>query len=99
MLKTADDVRKDLREIRFYYSMKALFDEAASTLKHTSLLEKVAKYNELVSEAPAQIYILYCALYIKGHTQAALADEWGYTREYVKDLNQKLVEYLQKTIT
>ena len=96
---TINQVREDLKEIRYYYSMQELFDSAANTVKPIAILNKVERYNAAIKAAPARLYILYISLYVKNNTQAALADEWGYTREYIKEINQKLVEYLQKTLT
>ena len=96
---THEKIREDLREVRYYYSMQDLFDSAAKTIKPIAILEKVSKYNEAIKNAPARLYILYVSLYVNNSTQTALADDWGYTREYIRELNQALVEYLQKTIT
>lgn len=95
---TINQVREDLKEIRYYYSMQELFESAANTVKPVAILNKVERYNAAIKAAPARLYILYISLYVKNNTQAALADDWGYTREYIKEINQKLVEYLQKTL-
>lgn len=95
---TINQVREDLKEIRYYYSMQELFDSAANTVKPVAILNKVERYNAAIKAAPARLYILYVSLYVKNNTQAALADDWGYTREYIKEINQKLVEYLQRTL-
>lgn len=95
---TINQVREDLKEIRYYYSMQKLFDSAANTVKPVAILNKVDRYNAVMKLAPAKLYIIYMSLYVQNNTQAALADEWGYTREYVKEINQKLVEYLHKAL-
>ena len=96
---TINQVREDLREIRYYYSMQKLFDSAANTVKPVAILNKVERYNAAIKTAPAKLYILYVSLYVNNNSQSALADDWGYTREYIKEMNQKLVEYLQKTLS
>ena len=96
---TINQVREDLREIRYYYSMQKLFDSAANTVKPVAILNKVERYNSAIKTAPARLYILYVSLYVNNNSQTALADDWGYTREYIKEMNQKLVEYLQKTLS
>ena len=85
---TINQVREDLKEIRYYYSMQELFDSAANTVKPVAILNKVERYNAAIKAAPARLYILYISLYVKNNTQAALADDWGYTREYIKEINQ-----------
>ena len=96
---TLDQVRSDLKEIRYYYSMKELFDLSAKTVQPVSLLEKVARYNEAMKTAPARVFIIYVSLYVQNNSQTALADDWGFTREYIKDLNQRLVEFLQEKLS
>lgn len=91
-------IREDLKEIRHYYTMKKTFDMLDDTLRPVALLNKVQRYNSAMQNAPAKIYIIYAILYLQNTTQAVLADEWGYSREYIKLLNQKLCEYLQKTV-
>ena len=96
---TLNQVREDLKEIRYYYSMKELFDSAANTVKPVALLNKVARYNEAMKSAPGRLFVVYVALYVQNNSQTALADDWGFTREYIKNLNQRLCEFLQKTLT
>ena len=98
MLNT-NQIREDLKEIRYYYSMRELFDSAAITVKPLAILNKVDRYNTAIKAAPAKLFILYVALYINNSTQTKLANDWGYTRDYIKGLHQHLVEYLQKTVS
>ncbi|MEG9430570.1 MAG: hypothetical protein VZQ61_06600 [Christensenellaceae bacterium] len=95
---TPDQIRTDLREIRYYYSMQELFDRSAKTVKPLAILQKVERYNKAMENAPARLYVIYVSLYVNNNSQATLADDWGFTREYIKDLNQKLIEYLQSAL-
>ena len=89
-------VRDDLKEIRYYYSMQQLFTDFSKVVMPAAILEKVKKYNAAAENAPARMYIVYISLYINNNSQATLAEEWGFTREYIRDLNQKLVAFFQK---
>ena len=93
-----EQIRDDLKEIRYYYSMKDLFNKGESKVKPTAVLEKVEKYNKLMETAPAKMYILYVALYLENNTQASLAEEWNYTPDYIKELNLKLCEFILKKL-
>lgn len=95
---TINQVREDLKEIRYYYSMQDLFDSAANTIKPLALLNKVERYNAVIKTAPARLYILYIELYVKNTTQRELAYAWGYERVYITELNKRLIKYLQKTL-
>ena len=87
-------IKSDLKEIRYYYQMKKVFDSAVKIIKPQILLRKVERYNSIVKTAPAKLFITYYSLYIEGNTHEALAEEWGYSRTYITTLNEDLVNYL-----
>lgn len=95
---TKGRIREDLKEIRCYYSLIAEFEKCAKTVKPVEVLKTVERYNEVMQNAPARLYILYVSLYIQNNTQTALAEEWGFSREYVKDTHNRLVDYLHKAL-
>lgn len=88
-------IREDLKNIRYYYARKKLFDEAFQSTGMNEIVETVNKYNEYVKTAPPKLYDLYVSLYLKNHTQESLSDELGYTQEYIQMLNKKLLKFLQ----
>lgn len=71
-----------------------MFDRALSTVSKNKVLEKVARYNDLVQDAPAQLFGLYVAIYTENNTQLAVVLDWGLSEGYIKNLNRKLCEYL-----
>lgn len=75
-----------------------MFDRALSTVSKNKVLEKVARYNDLVQDAPAQLFGLYVAIYTENNTQLAVALDWGLSEGYIKNLNLKLCEYLLEKI-
>ena len=40
-MMTRQEIQADLREIRYYYSMKEMFDKSADTVKPLAIIEKV----------------------------------------------------------
>ena len=50
---TIQDIKNELQEVKYYYGHKAMFDRALSTVSKNKVLEKVARYNDLVQDAPA----------------------------------------------
>jgi hypothetical protein len=94
MLRTSQ-IKQDLKEIKYYYTMKKTFDLATEEVKPEIILNRVHRYNAIMKNAPAKLYIIYYSLYVNCNTHQNLADEWGYSREYVTTLNEKLVKYLQ----
>ena len=95
---TIEQIREDLREIRYYYSMQEMIDKSAKKVCPRALLQKVERYAKAMENAPARIYVVYISLYVNNNSQTALADDWGYSREYVRDLHSQLVAYLQSAL-
>lgn len=91
-------IREDLREVRYYYTRKELFDETFKSISANVILEKVYRYNDAMRTAPLRLYDLYVCLYTKNYTQAALAIELDYTAEYIQMLHKKLLLFLQTKI-
>ena len=60
-----DKIREDLREVRYYYTRKELFDETFKSISTNVILEKVYRYNEAIRSAPVRLYDLYVCLYTK----------------------------------
>lgn len=95
---TLNEIRQDLKDIKYYYSRKKLFDEGFESTGVNAVVDKVKKYNEMAVSASPKLYDLYVSLYIKNHTQESLSDELGYTPEYMQMLNKKLLKFLQQKI-
>jgi hypothetical protein len=91
------EVRRELREIRYYYSKQKIFDNATKEIP-SSVIETVSRYNQAIKNAPARLYDLYIHLYVQNNTQEALAYDWDYSNDYIKQLNKQLCEYLQSVM-
>lgn len=95
-MKTAENIREDLKNIRYYYSRKEVFDRASISVGQNSTLETIQKYNEAICSAPPRLYDLYVSLYLQNNTQDSLSMKLGYTVEHISRLNGQLVKFLQK---
>lgn len=95
---TLNEIRDDLREIRYYYTHKAAFDNAVKLIGTNTVVEKAERYNKIIQSAPARMYDLYLGLYVNGYTQEAYAAEVGYCPQHIQELNKQLVQYLQKAM-
>ena len=91
---TIKKIRRDLQEIRYYYSRKETFDKAAESVVKNSIIEKVMKYNGIMEKASPRLFDLYIALYVQKDTQTMLANKWSVSVGYIKSLNKQLCEYL-----
>ena len=95
---TFSEIKRDLQEIRHYYIMPSVFDDTAKTATPHAVLGKVKLYKETMLNAPPKLYIIYILLYEQNYTQAALAEELGYSPENVRKMNRALCKYLQKNL-
>lgn len=94
-----DEIRNDLKDVRYYYTRKKAFDEAGREVGACKVVEKVRRYNEMVRGASPQLYDVYNGLYIRNLTQEGFSIELCYTPEYVQMLNKRLLLFLQKEIS
>ena len=53
---TIQQVRKDLRSIRYYYSKQKDFETAARTVGMNEIAETAERYNTAVRKAPIRLY-------------------------------------------
>ena len=92
---TTEQIRRELQDIRYYYSHKAMFDRASNCVAKNAAVELARKYNEAVQTAPPKLYDLYISLYTDNNTQASLAEKWGYSEGYIRYLNRQLYAFFQ----
>ena len=95
-MMTLEALRADLREIRYYYAHKELFDSAVGG--HI-VLEKVKRYNEAIRYSPPRLYEIYIYLYVQNFTQEALSAELNYSPEHIQRLNKQLLLFLQAKLS
>lgn len=91
-------IKNDLKDIKYYYSRKAVFDKAAPSVGSNAVIGKIAKYNEIACTASPKLYDIYVMLYVENHTQESLSELLGFTPEYIQMLNSKLVKYFQDNL-
>ena len=88
-------IREDLKDIRYYYARKEIFDSVISDVGLSRVWDTVEQYNRAILAAPARLFDLYVCLYIKGYTQEALSIELGFTPEYVQMQHKQMLLFLQ----
>ena len=94
-----EQLREDLKEIRYYYARKEIFDSAVKTLGVNEMLAKADKYNRAARLAPPTLLDLYISLYLQNKTQVSLASDLGYSTEYVRTKHNELLEFLQAKLS
>ncbi len=93
-MKTIQQIREELKDIRYYYAKQKQFDGAAKTAFQNVIVVKVRQYNEVMIYAPVRLYDLYISLYVNNNTQEVVAEDWGCSTDYIKQLNKRLCNYL-----
>ena len=76
------EIREDLKDIRYYYAHKDVFDSACRANVRSAVIQKAERYNRIM----------------QNNTQAAFAYDRNYSVNYIKDLNNKLCLFLQREI-
>ena len=88
-------IREDLKDIRYYYTRRAMFDKASASVGENTIMKKIEKYNNLVCLAPPRLYDIYVSLYLDNNTQETLSDKLGYSIEYISKLNSQLIKFFK----
>ncbi len=91
---TAQQIRQDLMEIRYYYVHREELDKAADIIGENATVKKIMRYNQAVADAPPRLYHIYYCLYVMNNSQSALAYEWDMSADYIRQLNCKLLQHL-----
>ncbi len=53
---TAQQIRQDLMEIRYYYAHREELDKAADIIGENATVKKIMRYNQAVADAPPRLY-------------------------------------------
>jgi hypothetical protein len=91
-------IRDDLKEIRYYYSHKDIFEKASKSIGAHSCIKKINKYNDAIRFAPARLYELYVSLYLDNNTLESLADKEGYSYVHIQRIHGQLVKFFQDNL-
>jgi len=89
-----NQVKENLRELRYYYSRKASVESFFSVTGTTNIKAIARMYEAAIRTAPIRLYDLFGCLYIDGKTQEEVATELCYSTEYIRQLTKELVHYL-----
>ena len=95
---TANEIRKGLKNIRYYYSRQSVFDKITDTIGQNVIIDKLDIYNKAICLAPPRLYDLYVSLYLQNNTQDSLSEKLGYSIEHISRLNSQLVKFFEKEL-
>lgn len=89
---TKDQIRSDLKNIRYYYSYINDIEKATQDC-NLNFINKIKLYNQMISFASVPLYKIYHQLYILSETQESTSDKLKYSVEYICKLNSKLIDF------
>ena len=95
---TLQQIRDDLREIRYYMSRKKVFDKSATCVGKNTIEQRIELYNGIICKASPRLYDLYVSLYLENHTQESLSEVLGYSVVHIGRLNGQLLKFLQTNL-
>ena len=93
-MKTIQEIRSDLMDIRYYFSRKESFEKLSGLNIRCEIEEKIEHYNNLMAMANPTLIDLYVNLYLKENTQEGVSYDMGYSQTYIYKINRKLLEFL-----
>lgn len=93
-MKTKEQIRNDLKNIRYYYMKKEKLDAAFAKTGENGILTIVGEYHKIMCKASPQLYDVYVSLYVRGITQESTAEELDYSTFYIYKLNNRLINFL-----
>ena len=94
-MKTIETIKTELKEVKYYYAMCALFanDKHTRILPPENVVNMVKDYGRRISHAPIRLRLAYDNLYRLGKRQKDYAQECGVTDKYIQILNKRIVVY------
>ena len=95
---TKQELTAELQDIRYYNTHREMFRKAENTGFKADALQKIGKYDCLISNAPLRLQMVYHKIFTEGKTQADAAKELGISVSYTKSLMRKLYAYLLERI-
>lgn len=96
-MKAFNEIRKDLKEIRYYYTRQEVIDRMSFFVEN-DIIQSVKSYSDVMKKAPMLLYELYMSLYVLNNTQEALAADWDKSLMYIRKVHVKLLNYLQENL-
>lgn len=95
---TLNQVREELKDIRYYMSRKAVFDKSASCVGKITIEKRIELYNRYICDATPRLYDLYVSLYLDNNTQESLSEKLGYSMVHIGRLNADLIRFFQQKL-
>lgn len=94
-----NQVKKDLQNIKFYYSQLREIDISKQTVNYNTFTKKVNLYSQAIDKAEPIFYRLYTSIYVEGLSLNETAEEIGLSYRSVLQKNKELKDFFVKYFT
>lgn len=91
---TREQIRTNLKDIRYYYSHREFFDMAKAEIGRHCIVDMAEEYNRTMCMGDPKLYELYYYLYVKCNTQETTAMEMNCCFDYINKNTTKIIDYL-----
>lgn len=95
-MKTKQQIRKELTEIKYYHTHREVFESHSSEVESEIVTERIPRYNRLMMDAPMKLLHIYYAYYMTEYSQEEVADQCYISVSCVSKLCQQLCKYLSE---
>lgn len=95
---TIEQVRNDLKELRYYYIYKTKFDNFFKMIGNHIICEKSKFYSNIILSAPLRIVDYYYESVVQGKTQETIAMESNYSVQNTCLICKQMTDYLMNNI-
>lgn len=95
-MKTIQQIKEDLKEIKTYYTYKNKITAGAQLVGDNAVVGLVEQYNVAVRSAKANLYAIYISVYVNGHSHEDAAYELSYSTQHIERLIKQLFIFFQK---
>lgn len=95
-MKTIQEIRNDLKEIRTYYLFKNRIAKGMEMVGDNAVVQLLDKYNTAIRSARANLYTVYICIYVNGLSHEDAACELNYSTQHVERLVKQMLVFFQK---
>lgn len=94
-MKTIETIKKELKQVKYYYQMYDLFANRPGTriIPPDYVIQMVNDYGHRIFGASIRLRMAYDHLFLLGKTQKEYAKECGVTEKYIQILNRRIVNF------
>lgn len=96
-MKSIQDIRNELKEIKTYYMFKTKIASGADLVGDNAVVQLLEKYNSIIRSAKTNLYTVYVCIYVNGLSHEETAYRLNYSPQHIERLVRQLLVFFQKS--